>query len=69
MNKSASLKQGIWVLIGLAVLSGVEYLVAITQLQGGMPVLVFIALAKTALILIAFMHVDKVFQDKEEDHS
>lgn len=68
MDKSAELRQGVLILVLLAVLTGVEYWAAVGNLVAGMVVLGVIAIAKTLIILISFMHLGKLFQAEGGDH-
>jgi caa(3)-type oxidase subunit IV len=61
MEQAAQLSLGARVLIGLAVLTGAEFWVAVSGVGGASFVLLaLIALAKAALILEYFMHVGKL---------
>jgi heme/copper-type cytochrome/quinol oxidase subunit 4 len=57
-------RQGFMVLVGLAVLTGLEFLVA--SALGGSTVFLFIlALAKAGIILQYYMHVDRLWSEEE----
>ncbi len=69
MEKAALLRRGVMVIIGLAVLTAVEYWVAIANLGSALlPLLIMVALAKAVLIVESFMHLSKVFQPGEGGH-
>ncbi len=56
-----------WVVfIGLAVLTLVEYILAIT-IDANVPILVVLAVVKAALIVHYFMHVVRVWREAEEE--
>ncbi|HZW02757.1 MAG TPA: cytochrome C oxidase subunit IV family protein [Anaerolineaceae bacterium] len=63
---SPALRRGVIVLIVLAVLTGIEYFLAVAELP--VFLLVLIALAKAAAVLWYFMHVGKLFSADEEGH-
>ncbi len=63
---SGPLGRGWVVFIGLAVLTIVEYLFAIT-VNANLPVLIVLAVAKAALIIHYFMHLVRVWRDSEEE--
>lgn len=56
------LKQGILVFLGLAVLTAIEYVVAITHLPA--IILWVLALGKGGLVLWYFMHIKRLFRDE-----
>ena len=62
--RKADYRQGVMVLIGLAVLTVLEFVVAVI-LQGSVSLLFIIVLAKAGLILQYFMHVNRVWSDEE----
>ncbi len=63
---SGPLGRGWVVFIGLAVLTIVEYLLAIT-IDANLPILIVLAIAKAVLIVHYFMHVARLwFGDEEE---
>lgn len=65
----ATLSRGFLVFIGLAILSGLEFWVAVSGIKGVFPLLAIVALAKCALIIEYYMHVSKTRQpDEEEQH-
>jgi len=59
MKKAAELRQGVMLLVVLAVLTAVEYILAIAT--GLWLLLVVIALVKAALVIQYFMHLPRVF--------
>ncbi|MBI5030919.1 MAG: hypothetical protein HZB51_10360 [Chloroflexi bacterium] len=61
-NKSALMRLGIMVALGLALLTIVEYGVATGNLAASFLLIAMIALAKIVLILINFMHIGNIFQ-------
>ncbi|MBI4675908.1 MAG: cytochrome C oxidase subunit IV family protein [Chloroflexi bacterium] len=69
MEKAALLRVGVLVLVVLAVLTAVEYWVAVGGLGGAtLTLLALLALAKAALIVDYFMHVGKLFQPESGGH-
>lgn len=66
-DKSGQLRRGVVVGAGLAVLSGVEYWVAVGGLTGTLPLLTIAAVGKAALIAEYFMHMHSVMR-AEGDH-
>jgi cytochrome c oxidase subunit IV len=68
-EKPAMQRQGVTILIGLAILTVVEYFVATGGLQASIFLIVLIALAKVAMIGSVFMHAGKLFQGDEGGHS
>ncbi len=62
--RKADYRQGVMVLIGLAVLTVLEFVIAVI-LQGSVSLLFIIVLAKAGLILQYFMHVNSVWSDGE----
>jgi heme/copper-type cytochrome/quinol oxidase subunit 4 len=63
-KKAAAFRQGIAVLVALAILTGIEYWVSIAT--GSVVFLFILALAKAGLILNYFMHMAKLW--REEAH-
>jgi cytochrome c oxidase subunit IV len=61
-KKSQELRVGVFTFVALAVLTGVEYMVAIT----GLPTIILwvIALVKAGLVMWYFMHVARVFRSQ-----
>lgn len=65
-GSSPALRRGVTVLIALAVLTVIEYFLAIAELPTLF--LIVIALMKAAAVLWYFMHVGKVLGIEEEGH-
>lgn len=63
-GRKAAYRQGLYVLIGLAVLTAVEFAVA-ALLEGSVVFLFVLALAKAGAILQYYMHVNKVWSEEE----
>ena len=62
--RRAAYRQGFLVLVGLAVLTGLEFVVA--QLTNGSPVfLMILALLKAGIILQYYMHVRRLWSEEE----
>jgi cytochrome c oxidase subunit 3 len=64
-DKSSAFRQGVVIFIYLAVLTALEYFVAITF--GAVPILVLVALIKAALVMYYYMHIYKLNEDSDED--
>jgi cytochrome c oxidase subunit IV len=64
-RKVAKLRLGWIVIAGLAVLTALEYTIAVGIRQNVFPYLVVIALAKAGLILQYFMHLAQVWRGEE----
>jgi hypothetical protein len=64
-NRSAAYRQGIWVGLGLAVLTVIEFVISQVLPSGGV-FLILIALIKAAVIVQYFMHVYRLW--RAEDH-
>ena len=62
--RKAGYRQGVMVLIGLAVLTVLEFVIAVI-LQGSVSLLFILVLAKAGLILQYYMHVNSVWSDEE----
>jgi heme/copper-type cytochrome/quinol oxidase subunit 4 len=62
--RKVAYRLGIYVLIGLAVLTAVEYAVAVV-LDGSVGLLFILALAKAGIILQYFMHLNSVWSEEE----
>lgn len=58
-NKQTALRRGLMVFVGLAVLTAVEYALAV--FTGLYALLVVTALAKAGLVAWCYMHIRKVF--------
>jgi heme/copper-type cytochrome/quinol oxidase subunit 4 len=64
---TGGLRRGVLVFVGLAVLTAIEFGIAI-GLAGSLPLLAVVAVAKTALILEYFMHLSSLFRTDEGGH-
>jgi hypothetical protein len=62
--RKAAYRQGVFVLIGLAVLTALEFVVA-TALSGSVVLLFVLVLAKAGLILQFYMHVGHLWSEEE----
>ena len=65
-DKHTMLSQGVYIFIYLAVLTGLEFFVAVTFKSA--PILVVVALVKAALVLYYYMHIYKLNADSESEH-
>lgn len=63
-KKAAAYRMGLLALIGLAVLTAIEFVIAIYT--GSLVLLFLIALVKAAVIIVVFMHITRLWQ--EESH-
>lgn len=63
-KKAAAFRQGIIVLVVLAVLTGAEFLVA-THLNGPIALLFIFAIFKAAPIMQYFMHMSSLWSEEE----
>jgi cytochrome c oxidase subunit IV len=61
-KKTAAFRQGLLVLLALAILTGVEYWISITT--GSVVFLLIVALAKGGLIINYFMHMAKLWREE-----
>jgi cytochrome c oxidase subunit 3 len=67
-EKSSMLIQGVFIFVYLAVLTGLEFLVAISF--NSVPLLVVVALIKAALVVYYYMHIYKLTLESEiDEHS
>jgi cytochrome c oxidase subunit III len=64
-NKKSMLSQGIIIFVYLAVLTGLEFLVAISF--ASVPLLIIVALIKSALVVYYYMHVYKLNLESESE--
>ena len=64
-EKSAALGQGVFIFVYLAILTGLEFFIAITF--QAIPLLVVVALVKAGLVAYYYMHVYKLNAQPEED--
>ncbi len=62
---TSALRLGLLVLIVLAVLTVIEYVVAVTLDDGNLPYIVILALIKAGLIVYYFMHVYQLWRQEE----
>lgn len=67
-DKGTLLSRGVMVFVGLAVLTGVEFWVAVGGLIAPLPLLAVVAIGKTALIVEYYMHMRSVFDLEEGGH-
>ena len=65
-DKSSMLSQGVFIFVYLAVLTVLEYFVAIAF--DAVPILVVVALVKAALVVYYYMHIYQLNADHEGDH-
>jgi len=64
-NKSSAYAQGVLIFVYLAVLTALEYFVAITF--NAVPILVLIAVIKAALVMYYYMHIYKLNEESDDD--
>jgi cytochrome c oxidase subunit 3 len=64
-NKASVLNQGVLIFIFLAVLTALEFFVAIAI--GTIPLLIIMALVKVGLVIYYYMHIYKLNEDSGED--
>jgi len=64
-KNSSTLSQGVFIFVYLAVLTALEFLVAITF--NSVPLLVVVALIKAALVVYYYMHIYKLNLENESD--
>lgn len=64
----ALLRRGVKIFVGLAVLTVVEFWVAVGGLAASLPLLAIVALGKTALIVEYYMHLRSAFKTEEGGH-
>ena len=64
-EKSSMLSQGVFIFVYLAVLTGLEFFVAISF--GSVPLLVVVALIKAAMVVYYYMHIYKLNLEQESD--
>ena len=65
-NKASVFLQGLIIFVFLAVLTGLEFFIAIEI--GAVPLLAAVAVIKVGLVLYYYMHIYKLNQDSGEDH-
>lgn len=69
MDKASLLRRGVWVLVGLAVFTVIEFVVAVGGFGSALlALLALVALAKAVLIADYFMHLGAVFQPESGGH-
>ena len=66
-DKKSMLSQGVFIFVYLAVLTGLEFFVALSF--NSVPVLVVVALVKAALVLYYYMHVYQLNAENEGDEN
>src|SRR5574338_1230000 len=64
-NKAAAMGRGVLIFVYLAVLTGLEFFVAVTMQSA--PLLVLLALVKAGLVLYYYMHIYRLNED-DPDH-
>jgi hypothetical protein len=64
-NRKAAYRRGFYVLVGLAVLTAVEFGVALL-FEGSAALLFILALAKAGAIIQYYMHLDKVWGEEAQ---
>ena len=65
-DHQSMLTQGVFIFVYLAILTGLEFFVAVTF--GSIPILVVVALIKSALVLWYYMHIHKLGEEHEGEH-
>jgi len=65
-DNKAMLNQGIYIFVYLAVLTGLEFFIAITFKS--VPILIVVALVKAVLVVYYYMHIYELNIDHEGDH-
>jgi len=65
MDKTTAMRQGVVILIYLAVLTVLEFFVAVTFMA--VSILVVVALVKAALVMYYYMHIYKLSADQQTD--
>lgn len=63
MKKTNPLQRGVFVFIGLAVLTGIEFLLAINEVP--QILLWTVALIKLVLVMQYFMHIYRIFRSED----
>src|SRR5512143_2374940 len=68
-DKSAAMTQGVLIFVYLAVLTGLEFFIALTIKSA--PLLVLLALVKAGLVMYYYMHIHRLNEDEQqaEHHS
>lgn len=65
LDKTSALNQGLLIFVYLAVLTALEYFVAVTF--SAIPILIVLALVKAALVVYYYMHIYKLNAENEGD--
>lgn len=65
-DKTAALRQGVLIFVYLAVLTALEYFVAVAM--DAVPLLVVIAIVKAGLVLYYYMHIYRLNEEDEHGH-
>jgi len=65
-DNKAMLSQGVYIFVYLAVLTGLEFFIAITFKS--VPILIVVALVKAVLVVYYYMHIYELNIDHEGDH-
>ena len=65
-DKKTMLSQGVYIFVYLAVLTALEYFIAVTFKW--IPILIVVALVKAVLVVYYYMHIYKLNADNEGDH-
>ena len=65
-DKKSMLSQGIFIFVYLAILTGLEFFVAV-KLQVAVALLIVVALVKAVLVVYYYMHIYKLNAEHEED--
>jgi cytochrome c oxidase subunit 3 len=66
INKTDALRQGMIVFVFLAVLTALEFFIAIAI--GAIPLLIVVALVKVGLVMYYYMHIYKLNEESGDDH-
>lgn len=61
-KRRAAFRLGVWVIVGLALLTVLEYEVAVSIHSSSLPYLVVIALIKAGMIVYYFMHISQLWR-------
>ncbi len=65
LDKSSAFRQGVVIFVYLAVLTALEYFVAVTF--KAISILVVVAILKAALVMYYYMHIYKLNEDSGDD--
>jgi cytochrome c oxidase subunit 3 len=66
INKTDALRQGVIIFVFLAVLTALEFFIAIAI--GAIPLLIVVALVKVGLVMYYYMHIYKLNEESGDDH-